>query len=230
MGTPVKEALIMSTKSVFISPTLTLIRTRRLSLLSPQWGSDISISMGGGISKSATWILPCTGTIGVRVCRENGCARRIFLCFRVNPLVESDRCLEVESPLRSVAAIPRPGRTRSRISWPTNAIAVLVSRTRTPAVRNFTIGVESHNRGHYYAKDRIATKTTARKVTGSAQRNRPRPKWPRPYAGSSQPLQRESGRSQETHGGFTGQEGRSRHQRKTARLLPSPSTRSIKQL
>jgi hypothetical protein len=122
--------------------------------------------MGGGISKSATWILPCTGTIGLRVCRENGCARRIFLCFRVNPLVESDRCLEVESPLRSVAAIPRPGRTRSRISWPTNAIAVLVSRTRTPAVRNFTIGVESHNRGHYYAKDRDRNKDYGKKSDG----------------------------------------------------------------
>ena len=45
--------------------------------------------MGGGISKSATWILPCTRTIEVQVCSESGCARRIFLGFRVNPLVES---------------------------------------------------------------------------------------------------------------------------------------------
>ena len=143
-----------------------LIRTPRLSMLNPPWGSDISISIGGGISKCATWILPCARTIEMRVCSESDCAKRIFLCIRVNPLVESGLCLEVESPLRTVAVIPRSEQTRSRISHLTNAIAALVSRTRNPAVRNSTIGVERQRAltiaDMTMPKIGIATRTTAR--------------------------------------------------------------------
>ena len=113
----------------------------RLSLLSPQWVSDITRSVGDGTSRSTTWILSCTRTIAERVCSESGFAGRSLLRCRVNPLVESGRYLGVGSPLRTVAAIPRPGQTCSRISRLTNAIAALVSRTRSPAERSSMIGV-----------------------------------------------------------------------------------------
>ena len=125
----------------------------RLSLLSPQWVSDITRSVGDGTSRSTTWILSCTRTIAERVCSESGFAGRSLLRCRVNPLVESGRYLGVGSPLRTVAAIPRPGQTCSRISRLTNAIAALVSRTRSPAERRSMIGESSHDHGHDYAKD-----------------------------------------------------------------------------
>jgi hypothetical protein len=111
-------------------------------MLNPPWGSGITISMGGGTSKSETWIIPCTKTIEVGVCSESGCARRILLRCRVNLMVESGLCLKVESPLSTVAAIPRAEQNHSRTSRLTSAIAALVSRTRTPAVKNSTIDVE----------------------------------------------------------------------------------------
>ena len=46
---------------------------------------------------------------------------------RVNLLAESGLCLEVESPLSTVAAIPRAEQIRSRTSQLTSAIAALVS-------------------------------------------------------------------------------------------------------
>ena len=125
---------------------------------------------GGGTSKNETWIIPCTRTIEVGVCSESGCARRILLRCQVNLLVESGLCLEVESPLSTVAAIPRAEQNRSRIFRLTSAIAALVRRTRTPVVRISTIDV-ARQRARTTAdktmpKNEIATRTTARKGNG----------------------------------------------------------------
>ena len=160
----------MATRSVFIDSTFTLMQTPRLSTLNLPWGSGITISMGGGTSKSETWIIPCTRTIEVGVCSESGCARRILLRCRVNLLAESGLCLEVESPLSTVAAIPRAEQIRSRTSQLTSAIAALVSRTRTPAFKNSTIDVERQRAltiaDKTTPKIEIATRTTARTGNG----------------------------------------------------------------
>jgi hypothetical protein len=191
---PGVKVLIMATRSVSSSSTHTLMRTPRLSMTNLPWGSGITISMGGGTSRSETWILPCTGTIGVGVCSASECARRILLHCRVNLWVESGLCLEVESPLSTVAAIPQAEQKRSRISRLTSAIAALVSRTRTPAVKNSTIA--SGGRELSRSRTRLCQRSRSQKYYGKDRS--------RPYAGSSQPLQREGGRSQEARGVFTG--------------------------
>jgi hypothetical protein len=91
---------------------------------------------GGGISKNATWIQLCTRMIAVQACCENGHVWKILPGFRVNLLVENGRYRAVESPPKTVAAIPRSGLTLPYISRRTNAIVGSVSRIRTPAVKS----------------------------------------------------------------------------------------------
>jgi len=90
----------------------------------------------------------------------------------------------------------------------------------------------SWDRGHDYGKDSDRDKDYDGK-------DRERDFWrsgidrdsPGSDTGSpQQPLQGESGRSQEAHGGCAGQEKRSRPQGKTPQILSPPSAGSIKQL
>ena len=145
--------------------------------------------MGGGISKNATWIRRCTRTIGVQACCENIHVKRSLLGFRVNLLVANGRYCEAESPLSTAAAIPSSELTLPCISWLINAIAGSMSRIRTPAVKSSTIGVERPKALAINAKDRDRSKDYGK------DKDRNRHKGTVRDTRSSQPLQRESGRS-----------------------------------
>ena len=139
---PVAAFSIMSTKIVFIGPTLILIRTLRLSMRNPPWGFDIKVRLGDGISKSVTWIQLCKRTIGVQACSESGHGWTILPGFRANLLVANGPYRAAEIPPNTVAAIPWSELTLPCISRHINAIVGSVSRIRTRAVKSSTISVE----------------------------------------------------------------------------------------
>ena len=112
--------------SVFIGSILNSIRILRLNLLNPRRESGITTSTVGGTSESATWILLCTRTTGVRVCNERGFARRSLLAgSQVNLTVTSDLSRGVGILPRTVVAIHLYERTCSRLSRLISATAAL---------------------------------------------------------------------------------------------------------
>jgi hypothetical protein len=234
---PVAAFLIMSTRSIFIGSTLTLIRTLRLSMCNPLQGSDTTISMGGGISRNATWIQRCPKTIGVQACYVNGHVKRSLPGFRVNLLVAKGLYREAESPLSTAAAIPRSKLTLPCMSRLINAIVGSVSRIRTPTVNSSTIGVEKQRALVITAMTmpKIGTeaRTTAKTRIGIGTRDLSETQ--EVVAETLHKIvaaipERESGRSQEARGGFAGQEGQSRHKGKAPRILSSSNAGSIRQL
>ena len=139
------------------------MRTPRLSMLNPPWGSGITISMGGGTSKSETWIIPCTRTIEVGVCSESGCARRILLRCRVNLLAEIERSVSRSREPSQHSRGDSSGRADTFAYIPAHQRDRRIGESNSDSRRKEFYdrrreAESSHDRGQDYAKDRDRNK------------------------------------------------------------------------
>jgi hypothetical protein len=118
---------------------------------------------GSGTSKSETWIIPCTGTIGVGVCSESGYARRILLAALPSKSLGRERFM-------SRSREPSP-HSRGNSSARADSFAYIPAHQRDRRIGESNSdsrrkefydrrreAESSHYRRHDYAKDRDRNK------------------------------------------------------------------------